>query len=440
MAAANITQSALSASTGEYRIIGGTPLKGTLYVQGAKNASLPMIAGALLAGKGHTILRNVPFLKDVQVQLALAESVGAKITYDQNERVLVVDATSVANHKLSSELTTKSRASILMLPPVLHRLGKVGFDGIGGCSLGLRKLDFHHNGFKRLGAKVEGNYDDIAIEADRLQGNLVYLDVPSQTSTENLMMAGCVASGTTIIENAAVEPEVVDFGNFLTKMGAILHGVGTRTIIIEGVNALKAVEHSVMSDRLDAGAFMMAAAVTRGDVTFVGAELDQMRLLKVKLEQMGATVLASGPIVRVQGPERLKPVNAITWPYPGFSTDFLPDIMTLASVAKGKSYLRENVFENRFTQVEGLRSLGAHITQKADNFAEVEGVETLKGGYLTAPDLRAGMAFVLAGLIADGETVIDNIYQVERGHSDVDIRLRDLGANITRTITSPQGK
>jgi len=270
------------------------------------------------------------------------------------------------------------------------------------------------------------------IDADRLKGNLVYLDIPSQTSTESLMVASSLATGTTVIENAASEPEVVDFANFLTKMGAVFHGVGTSTIVVEGVRELSGVEHTVMSDRLDAGAFMMAAAITKGEVALVGVELDNMRLLIVKLEQMGVHIKPDGPLVRVQGPKRLRPVNVVTWPYPGFSTDFLPGIMALASVADGTSYLRECVFEDRFTQVDGLQSLGAHIAKENGNLAQVDGVGELRGGYVTAPDLRAGMAFVLAGLVAKGETIVDNTYQIERGHSSVDTRLRSLGASIQK--------
>ncbi len=415
-----------------YVIRGGKVLGGTIVVQGAKNAVLPMIAAALLVKKGQTILRNVPPLNDVYIQLALAESVGAKVTYDQGERVAVIDASSVSNHVLDPHLTTRSRASILFLPVSLYRLGKVELRGVGGCALGIRRLDYHYNGFKRLGATVEGNNDQLTIQAETLTGNITYLDMPSQTSTENLIMAGCLASGETIIENAACEPEVADFGNFLVRMGAKLHGVGTSTIRIEGIRELRPVEYAVMADRLDAGPMMMAAAITGGDVELVGAHLDEMRILVAKLQQMGVRITAEGPLVRVRGPEKLKPVNVVSWPYPGFSTDFQPGIMALASVAEGISPIRESVFEDRFTQIDGLVALGAKISRKARNLADVEGVETLRGSRVAAPDLRAGMAFVLAALVAQGETVVENVYQIERGHSDLERRLRRLGAEITR--------
>ena len=302
--------------------------------------------------------------------------------------------------------------------------------------MGIRRLDFHYNGFKRLGATVKGDNDQLMIEADKLTGNITYLDMPSQTSTENLMMAGCWASGDTIIENAACEPEVVDFGNFLTRMGAKLHGVGTNTISIEGTGELRAVEYTVMPDRLDAGPLMMAAAITKGDIQLVGARLEEMRIFVAKLQQMGVSITAEGPLVRVRGPEKLKPVNVVSWPYPGFSTDFLPGIMALASVADGASPIRESVFEDRFTQIDGLVSFGARITRKARNLAQIDGVDALKGSRVTAPDLRAGMSFVLAGLSAEGVTIIENVYQIERGHSDVESRLGRLGADITRDTSA----
>jgi UDP-N-acetylglucosamine 1-carboxyvinyltransferase len=345
---------------------------------------------------------------------------------------VVIDASSLSNHVLDSQLTTRSRASILFLPVGLHRLGKVELRGVGGCALGIRRLDYHYNGFKRLGAAVEGNNDQLTIQAETLTGNITYLDMPSQTSTENLIMAGCLASGETIIENAACEPEVADFGNFLVHMGARLYGLGTGTIRIEGIRELRPVEYTVMADRLDAGPMMMAAAITRGDVAIVGAHLDEMRIPVAKLQQMGVRITADGPLVRVRGPEKLKPVNVVSWPYPGFSTDFQPGIMALASIAEGTSPIRESVFEDRFTQIDGLVALGAKITRKARNLAHVEGVETLRGTRVAAPDLRAGMAFVLAGLVAQGETVVENVYQIERGHSDLERRLRRLGAEITR--------
>lgn len=415
----------------KYKISGGKPLEGTFFVQGSKNAALPMIAAALLPKKGQTILTNVPPLNDVKVSIEIARSIGAKIEYYEDRRTLVADASNLNNYILPSALTTKIRASILFLPVVFHRMGKVEISGAGGCSLG-RKLDFHYNGFKRLGAEVNVESDDkLKIEARNLKGNIVYSDVPSWTGTENLMMAACLAKGKTIIENAASEPEIADFANMLIKMGAKISGAGTQTIIIEGARALHPVEHRIPADRLEAGTFMAAAAMTKGKITLVGAELDYMRILKIKLEQMGAKIEAEGKIVQVFGPEKsLNPINIVSWPYPGFATDLLPAMMALSTIAEGTSYLRENVYESRFSQADGLNAFGAKITTQG-NLATIEGVEKLCGASVAAPDLRAGMALVLAGLAAEGETVIDNVYQIERGHFNIVERIKNLGGEIT---------
>jgi len=406
-------------------------LTGTLFVQGAKNAILPMIAAALMPAQGQTILRNVPPLNDVMVSLELAASLGANVNYFATEQVLLIDPGPMQRHTLDGEVTAKSRASVLFLAPVLRRFGVVEASAFGGCAIGPRRLDFHYNGFKRLGGRVESDPDgSMRIRAERLTGNLVYLDLPSQTSTENLMMAATVAAGRTIIENAAMEPEVIDFGNMLNQMGARISGVGTATIIIDGVPALRPVEYTVMHDRLDAGSFMMAAAATGGDVALVGACLEHMRILQVKLEQMGADIQANGMVVRVIGPKRPRPVNAVTWAYPGLSTDFLPGLTALATIADGTSYLRENIFDDRFTQIEGLTALGAQIERRNAGFAVIQGVAQLTGTDLRAPDLRAGMSYVTAALAAQGQTTIDNVYQIQRGYAHLVERLRGLGADI----------
>ncbi|MGH9339646.1 MAG: UDP-N-acetylglucosamine 1-carboxyvinyltransferase [Acidobacteriota bacterium] len=419
----------MKAAETAYLVTGGNRLQGKACVQGAKNAALPMIAAALLVQRGESVIRNVPALQDIYVQIELARSVGARVDYDAREHILLIDASAVSNSVLDPELTRKSRGSILFLPPLLHRLGAVEFHGSGGCSLGARKMGFHQNGLKRLGARIEGTHDQFRIEAERLRGNLLYLDIPSHTGTENLMMAAALASGSTIIENAASDPEVVDLANLLGSMGAVIHGAGTGTILVEGVPELHAAEYTVMPDRLDAAGLVMASAITQGDTALVGAELDRMRVLVAKLGQMGVRISSDGPVVRVRGPERLKPVNIITWPYPGFSTDLQPGIMALAAVADGRSYIRENMFENRFSQIEGLNALGARITRK-ENLAEVEGVESLTGTSVSAHDIRAGMALVLAGLAAEGKTLIENAYQINRGHLELDQRLKNLGAQI----------
>jgi UDP-N-acetylglucosamine 1-carboxyvinyltransferase len=415
-----------------YAITGGKKLNGVVFVQGAKNAALPMISAALLPTAGQTVLHNVPLLNDIAVSLDIIREIGGVATYYKDEQTLVIDPSGISKHILDSSLTTRSRASVLFLPSVFHRFGKVEFNGVGGCNLGYRSLNFHHNGFKRLGAVVNGEEDKISISGGHLKGNLVYLDTPSQTSTENLIMAACLANGETIIENAACEPEVSDFITFLRKMGANISGEGSRTLVIHGVKQLRPAEHTVMYDRLDAGPLMMAAGITGGDIRLVGARLDHMRILMIKLQQMGITVESNGEVTRVKGAKQLKPINVVSQPFPGFSTDFLPGIMALACVAHGRSDLRENIFFDRLTQVEGLNQLGASITKESPTHAVVKGVKRLTGTALVAPDLRAGMALVLAGLYAEGITVIDNVYQIERGHSNIPERLSALGADVRR--------
>lgn len=416
----------------KYAITGGKKLSGVIFVQGAKNAALPMISAALLPKAGQTVLHNVPHLNDIAVSLDIIRDIGGEATYYKDEQTLVIDPSGISKHTLDSFLTTRSRASVLFLPSVFHHCGKVEFNGVGGCKLGYRSLNFHHNGFKRLGARVEGEEDKISISGGWLKGNLVYLDTPSQTSTENLIMAACLAEGATIIENAACEPEVADFIAFLRKMGANISGEGSRTLVVQGVKQLRATEHTVMPDRLDAGPLMMAAGITGGDVRLVGARLEQMRILMVKLQQMGISVEPNGEITRVRGVKSLKPVNVVSQPFPGFSTDFLPGVMALASIAEGRSDFRENIFLDRLTQVDGLNLLGAKIEKESPTHAIVRGVKQLTAAKISAPDLRAGMALVLAGLHAEGTTVIDNVYQIERGHWNIPERLSALGAEVRR--------
>ena len=412
------------------KINGKKKLEGTIFTQGAKNAILPIMTAALLPKKGQTIINNVPDIKDMHISLEIAKSIGASVSYFEKEKVLIIDPSNINKSLLDSKLTSKSRASILFLAPILHRMKKVEFNGIGGCGLGFRSLDFHHNGFKRLGATVQGEHDSITISADSLSCNTLYLDTPSQTSTENLIMGACLARGKTIIENAASEPEVVDFVSFLNKMGARINGAGTRTLIIEGVTELMPVDYTVMPDRLDAGPLMMSAIIAGGDLSVVGAQTEDMRILIEKLRQMGASINTDGQIVRVKRKGKIHPVNIISWPYPGFSTDFLPGVMAISCYSKGTSYFRENVFQDRLTQAKGLKMLGADIEKKSSNFAIVNGKNNLTGTSLEAPDLRAGMAYILAALAAEGETIIDNIYQIERGHSNIVKRLQSIGADI----------
>ena len=331
-----------------YRVRGGSPLHGTVFVQGAKNAALKMIAASLLADTGRTVLRNVPPIEDVRRAVELAQAVGAKVEFHEPERTLVVDASRLTSPVLPADIASRFRGSVLFIPALLHRLGEAVIEGIGGCHLGSRNLDFHYRGFARLGATVEEGDGAINIKADNLCGAHLYLDTPSHTGTENLIMAAALAPGTTVIDNTALEPEVLDVIAFLSKMGARITGGGTGFITVAGVDRLEAVEHTVMPDRIDAGVFAMAAAITGGELSLVGASLEHFGVVRWKLEQMGVEFAINGAILQVRRERPLRPINVVTSPYPGFATDLQPMAIALSAIAEGTSMITENVFEARF--------------------------------------------------------------------------------------------
>lgn len=419
-----------------YTVRGGKQLEGAAIVQGAKNAALPMIAASLLVERGQTVLRNVPFIRDVYIAIEIARAVGAKIEAYENDRVLTIDASNITSSTLPSELTDRIRGSVLFLPSVYLRTGEVIIEGVGGCNLGARNLDFHYRGFARLGATVTDTPSRIHISGSRYTGTHLYLDMPSHTGTENLMTAACFAEGVSTIENAAMEPEVVDYANFLSQMGAKITGAGTGHIRIEGVQKLTATDYTIMPDRLDAGAMAMAIAATGGNGTLVGANLDHFGVVRHKLEQMGVELRTDGAVLHVRRLHTLRPINVITWPYPGYATDLQPPIMALAALADGTSYMRENVFEARFAAAGELNKMGANI-EIDNNAAVIKGVESLRGARVFAHDIRAGIALVIAGLTADGVTEIENGHMIERGYNALARRLTSLGADITREVIEP---
>ncbi len=415
-----------------YRVRGGTPLNGTVFVQGAKNAALKMIAASLLASKGRTVLRNVPPIEDVRRAVELAQAVGAIVEFHESERTLVVDASRLTSPVLPAEIARRFRSSVMFVPALLHRLGEAVIEGVGGCNLGNRNLDFHYRGFARLGAVVDEGESVIHIKAGSggLRGAHLYLDTPSHTGTENLIMAASLAPGTTIIDNAAQEPEVLDVIAFLTKMGARITGGGTGFVTVKGVSELAAVEHTVMPDRIDAGVFAMAAAITGGELNLVGGSLEHFGVVRWKLEQMGVEFSTQGAVLQVRRTSPLRPINVITSPYPGFATDLQSPIMTLACLADGSSYIRETIFDGRYTLVGELNKMGAKVEVDGD-VAIVHGPNTLRGAEVVAHDLRTGIALILAGLIAEGETVVAPGYLIDRGHASIAQRLTALGADIT---------
>src|ERR1700748_1625497 len=356
---------------------------------------------------------------------------GARLEFPEAERPLVVDASTLNSPVLPADIARRVRVSVLFVPALLHRFGEAVIEGIGGCNLGTRNLDFHYRGFARLGATVDEGEAVIRITApDGIRGAHLYLDTPSHTGTENLMMAAALAPGTTIIDNTAQEPEVLDMIAFLRKMGAEISGGGTGCITVRGVRELKAVEHSVMADRIDAGGFAMAAAAAGGEINLVGANLDHLGVVRWKLEQMGVEFSTNGAVLGVRREKPLRPINVITTPSPGFATALQSPIMALATMAEGASYIRETIFDGRYSLVPELNKMGAKV-EIDNNVAIVHGPTELHGTDVVATDLRGGAALILAGLAAEGETVISNGYYIDRGHAAIDERLRALGADVT---------
>ncbi|MEV4754885.1 UDP-N-acetylglucosamine 1-carboxyvinyltransferase [Micromonospora sp. NPDC049559] len=417
-----------------YHVRGGNRLRGTAVVQGAKNAALPMIGAALLATSGRTVLRNVPAIADVRRAVELARLVGAEVEYHPADRLLVIDAAGVANPLLPAELTRRFRGSVLFLSSVLHRCGQVIYEGAGGCNIGTRGLDFHYRGLARLGAHIEEHDGTIHVKAGELRGADLYLDTPSHTGTENLIIAAALTPGRTVIENAALEPEVLDVIAFLDAMGARISGGGTGRIVIDGVEELRAVEHTIMPDRIDAGVLCIATALTGGEVTLVGGSvLDHFGVFRHKLEQMGVVLTAAGAVTTVTRPGPLHPINVITDTHPGFATDLQPPLLALATQAPGVSYFRERIHDARYALVPEINQLGARIAVDGEK-AVVHGPTPLRGAEVVARDLRTGIALVLAGLVAEGETVVGNGAMIERGHADLVTRFAALGADVRREV------
>jgi len=414
-----------------YHVRGGNPLAGTVFIQGAKNAALKMIAASLMAAKGRTVLRNVPPIEDVRRAVELAQAIGAVVEFHEAERTLVVDASNLTSPVMPAEIARRFRGSVLFVPALLHRFGEAVIEGIGGCNLGNRSLDFHYRGFARLGATVDEGEAVIRITAhDGLAGAHLYLDTPSHTGTENLIMAASLTPGTTIIDNTAQEPEVLDVIAFLTKMGADISGGGTGFITVHGVPELTAVEHTVMADRIDAGVWAMAAAATGSELSLVGANLDHFGVVRWKLEQMGVEFTTEGAVVKVRRDKPLRPINVVTTPYPGFATDLQSPIMALATLADGASYIRETIFDGRYSLVPELNKMGAKA-EIDNNVAIVHGPSTLRGCDVVAQDLRGGAALILAALAAEGETVISNAYYIDRGHANISARFASIGGDVT---------
>ncbi|MCY9508991.1 UDP-N-acetylglucosamine 1-carboxyvinyltransferase [Paenibacillus larvae] len=410
---------------------GGRKLSGKVKVNGAKNAVLPIIAASLLASEGESVIQDAPPLDDVLVINKVLESLGAKLEYTNN--AIRICANSIQTCEASYELVRKMRASFLVMGPLLARLGEARISLPGGCAIGTRPIDQHLKGFEAMGAEIElgQGYIEARVKG-RLKGTKIYLDVASVGATENIIMAAVLAEGTTILENAAKEPEIVDLANYLNAMGAVVRGAGTGMIRIEGVEKLRGAVHTVIPDRIEAGTYMIAAAITKSDLYVEGAIGDHLRPVISKLQEMGVTVEEDENGIRVIGTDKpLKAVDVKTLPYPGFPTDMQSQMMALLMVADGTSLVSETVFENRFMHVDEFINMNAEI--KVDGrTAIVTGNTKLKGAKVCATDLRAGAALILAGLIAEGETEITGLHHIDRGYVDIAATLNSVGADIQR--------
>lgn len=415
---------------GYFRIVGMRPLSGNVAVGGSKNAALPVLAATLLSD-APSLIHNVPDLLDVQTMVMVLESLGVQVERVGRHSYRILPAT-LSGSEPPYELIRKMRASFLVTGPLISRLGRAQVPLPGGCAIGSRPIDLHLKGFTHLGVHVSMCSGYIEAWAEKLQGGEVYFDFPSVGATENVMMLAATIEDETVIANAAREPEVIDLARFLTLMGASIEGAGTDTIVVRGRKNLRGCEYTIMNDRIEAGTFCVAAAITRGDVVVQGIEVSLLRSVLTKLEEVGAKVeRMAEDVVRVTMPYRPKPTNIKTMPYPGFPTDMQAQFMSLLCLAEGVSVITETVFESRFAHVGELERMGARI-QVEGRSAVVVGVEKLTGTQVTATDLRAGAALVLAGLAAEGVTEVHGVHHIDRGYEDLEVKLRSLGASIER--------
>ncbi len=413
-------------------IKGGNRLTGSVKVSGAKNSSLPILAATLLA-PGVSIIKNVPNLRDIATMLKILSSLGARIKRNDNGEV-AVDTSEVNNHVAPYELVSTMRASICVLGPLLARFGKADVSHPGGCVIGLRPIDLHIKGLRKLGARITIDRGYVLAKAEELRGTNIFLGGPfgyTVLGTANVMMAATLAKGVTTIENAACEPEIVDLAEFLNKMGARIRGAGTHMVRIEGVRELKPAEHRIIPDRIEAGTYMIAGAITGDSVLVEGAIFEHTQALVDKLEEAGVGISKENSDIRIRAAEKLRTVDITTMPYPGFPSDMQAQMMTLMLAADGISVITERIYPDRFMHVSELLRMGANIIREGARVI-VKGGTALSGAPLMASDLRASAALVLAGLIADGETEISRVYHLDRGYERIDEKLSALGADINR--------
>jgi len=409
-------------------VTGGTALSGSVPIAGAKNSALKLMAASLLA-EGGTVLRNVPRIQDCRTMVEVLEHLGADVSW--LDGTLAIDTSDVRSVEAPYELVSRMRASILVLGPLLARFGRARVAMPGGCNIGSRKIDLHVRGLEIMGARFRSEHGFLEAETDGLRGAAINLDYPSVGATENVMMAAVAARGTTVIENAAREPELADLADLLTSMGARISGVGTPTIEIEGVDRFRPVEHAVIPDRIEAGTFAIAVGATGGRVVLEGARADHLDLVLSKLSDAGARISVVDGGIEVAMDGRPRCVDLVTLPYPGFPTDLQPQVMALLAVAEGTSIVTENVFESRFMFVDELNRMGADIRTEGHH-AVIRGVERLSAAPVRALDIRAGAAMAIAALAAEGVTLIEDMYHVDRGYQGFEAKLSALGAVVRR--------
>jgi UDP-N-acetylglucosamine 1-carboxyvinyltransferase len=410
-------------------IRGGHKLSGTVTISGAKNASLPLMVACLLTGE-DVELTNVPRLRDVSTMMAVIKAIGVKVDWT-GPNSMKINASGDLHFEAPYDLIKTMRASFLVLGPMLARSGKARVALPGGCAIGSRPVDLHLKGFEKLGAKITLGHGYVEAKASKLVGATIYLDFPSVGATENLMMAAAHAQGTTVIRNAAREPEIDDLATILMNMGVSVEGAGTDEIIVKGTKKFHGTKHEVIPDRIEAGTFMIAAAITKGKIKIKSARFDHLEALIAKLEQAGVTFLKEKDDIKVEMDERPKPLSIKSLPYPGLPTDLQPQMMALLSLGRGTSDVTETVFENRFMHVPELKRMGADL-QMNDRTVIVNGVKELSGAPVMASDLRNGAALILAALAAKGKTELQRVYHVDRGYEGIEKKLTGLGAKIER--------
>jgi UDP-N-acetylglucosamine 1-carboxyvinyltransferase len=416
-------------------INGGVPLRGEVQISGAKNAVLKIMAAALL-GQGPSLLSNVPQIRDVKTMCSVLRSLGAQV--ESGHGTVKIDPGTGLMNTAPHDLVKGMRASIQVLGPLLGRLGEVKVALPGGCAIGDRPIDMHLEGLKAMGAEIRDEHGYVLARATKLRGARIHLDYPSVGATENLMMAASLAEGETVLLNPAKEPEIIESQRFLNKMGAQIRGAGTNRIVIKGVRQLKGADYRVGPDRIEAGTFMVAAALTGGEILINGAVEEHLGAVIHKLQQAGVQLqFMEGNRVLVRSKEKLQPIQLRTMPYPGFPTDMQPQFMVLSTVAAGVSIITEAVYNNRFKHVNDLRRMGADIYVEGRT-AVIKGTQFLSGACVTCPDLRAGAALVLAGLAANGQTVVEDIAHIDRGYENLESKLAQLGADIVRQQSGEQ--